>query len=108
MNQTTKLVAVVSQRDVRWQTLSAAGYENGVGFVVMKLGSQSRAKKFSMKELAGMSRTYASLSLLLLLLRRLLLLLLTLLLIILILVLTLILLILLLLLLLILLLLLPL
>jgi hypothetical protein len=60
VNQTTKLVAVVSQRDVRWQTLSAAGYENGVGFVVMKLSTQSRAKKFSMKELAGMSRTYAS------------------------------------------------
>ena len=56
MNQTTKLVAVVSQRDVRWQTLSAAGYENGVGFVVMKLSSQSRAKKFLMTIFFGISR----------------------------------------------------
>merc|ERR1719181_902236 len=32
VNQTTKLVAVVSQRDMRWQTLSADGYSNGIGF----------------------------------------------------------------------------
>jgi hypothetical protein len=60
VNQVTKLVGVVSQRDLRWQTLSTAGYENGVGFVVMKLASKNRATKFSMDKLAGRSRTFAS------------------------------------------------
>jgi hypothetical protein len=60
VNQTTKLVAVVSQRDMRWQTLSADGYSNGIGFVVMRLQTQNRAKKFAMDKMAGMSRTFAS------------------------------------------------
>merc|ERR1719198_91555 len=60
VNQTTKLVAVVSQRDVRWQTLSAAGYPNGVGWVLMKLTTANRARKFAMDKMAGMSRTFAS------------------------------------------------
>ena len=45
VNQTTKLVAVVSQRDLRWQTLSTAEYTNGVGFVVMRLATQNRRRK---------------------------------------------------------------
>ena len=44
LEQETKLVAVVTQRDARWQA-GGAEYVNGVGFVVVALGGAPDAAR---------------------------------------------------------------
>jgi len=59
VEEDTKAVFIVSQRDLRWQENNAK-YKEAVGFVCMKLSGESkRAKGFSGKLMAGMSRTFA-------------------------------------------------
>merc|ERR1719502_2073358 len=57
--EATKLVAVVSQRDMRWQEGKQAKYPQGVGFVVMSLGGTARrCAKFKLDEMAAKSRAF--------------------------------------------------
>lgn len=57
VTEVTRVVAVVSQTDTRWQ--AAEKYEHGIGFVVMRLPNhKSRVTKFNSQNLAGMSRKW--------------------------------------------------
>uniref|UniRef100_A0A6S9I198 Calpain catalytic domain-containing protein n=1 Tax=Heterosigma akashiwo TaxID=2829 RepID=A0A6S9I198_HETAK len=56
----TKVVGMVSQKDLRWQVAATEKYTTAIGYVLMKLsGNTSRVKKFTPKQMAGMSRTYS-------------------------------------------------
>lgn len=58
--EATKVVAIVSQPDLRW-TKCVPEYKDAIGFVLMELKGESnkRIAKFTPKAMRGMSRTFA-------------------------------------------------